>query len=490
LQRFIYKPEFSYRLIERKRFWIGLISNLAFSTTFYLFGLALKNGLRIFSELWTEETWYLTSKQNYFLNYYLAFISITLGSVVMFEIWFNKPKKLYAGKSTRTSLIFVEAKSFIWYFIYWLFSILVLPWYYFGVYPMHYYFDFLQDYYYLFLMLMVVLYLSIWTGILRKYKSMWKFLGQHFIFTIMLAAILALYVPQSVNSVTNLVRSNQIVNKYSFDPPCSNIHYPNRIEKLSLAMDIHVVRSKDSTCTAIKYLINKTEYSKDQFKKKIKAWRSWHEKLDRFRITARLFVDQNIPMSEVIDVRNILIDEFIYRIFYAIKTTPNNCNQPSIGTFGILRKHPPSILTLFDSKNSDHKFKSPPLPPIYFKDLQIVLKNDTIYNLWITAEGKFMFGSENGLLDEMPEALEKNWRPGFRINLMYEIDVSYENYIRVHSYLSNFILEKRNLHAMKYFGKNYYELYTGEEYRKVHRLIPNYSEFSSEEIEFWKSMDK
>ena len=74
-----------------------LVWHLCFSCFFILFlhvGLVFKDGLRTLSEVWTEEDWRIPAAQYYILNFFIAFIALVFGSMVMFEVWFQRVQRI------------------------------------------------------------------------------------------------------------------------------------------------------------------------------------------------------------------------------------------------------------------------------------------------------------------------------------------------------------------------------------------------------------
>jgi hypothetical protein len=111
---------------------------------------------------------------------------------------------------------------------------------------------------------MVVLYLSLWTGFIRKFKSAWKPRLIHLFATILFSGLIAFYVPAKIRSLNEARRDRLITNRFTMNIPNAAVYDFDKLYKRSLVFDIFVVKPKDSDNEKTVFLIDNIEYPENQ----------------------------------------------------------------------------------------------------------------------------------------------------------------------------------------------------------------------------------
>jgi hypothetical protein len=106
---------------------MGLVVGLFIVISFYLFGLCLNEAVWLFIGDWVFGYGQVDPGIGYFLRFFVAVVSFIFGSVVMLEVWFNKPKFAFKNRIARNPRIYAEARAFLWYFIFWCTSVTIGP---------------------------------------------------------------------------------------------------------------------------------------------------------------------------------------------------------------------------------------------------------------------------------------------------------------------------------------------------------------------------
>jgi hypothetical protein len=125
---------------------MGLVAGLFLAFSFYLFGLYLNEAVRIFIEDRVFGYGQVDPNIGYFLRFFVAVVSFIFGSVVMLEVWFNKPKFAFKRRIAQNPRIYTEARVFLWYFIFWCTSVTIFPFFYFINIDFYYCLSFLSDF--------------------------------------------------------------------------------------------------------------------------------------------------------------------------------------------------------------------------------------------------------------------------------------------------------------------------------------------------------
>ena len=484
MKRIILKPEFSLRLLERKRVWMGLAAGLFLAFSFYLFGLYLNEAVRVFIKDRVFGYGQIDPGIGYLLRFFVAFVSMIFGSVAMFEVWFNKPKFAFKKRIDRNPRIYAEARAIIWYFIFWCTSVTIFPLFYFINIDFHYCFGFISDFAYIFILLMVVLYVSLWTGFIRSFKSAWKPQLIHLFVTILFSGLLAFYVPAKIRSINEAKRDRLITNRFTMDIPNAVVYDSDHLEKISLVFDVFVVRPRGSDNEKTIFLIDNIEYPENELEQKFQLELDAHDYSERRFIVARLFVDSEITMETIHNLKSKLKDVGIYQAYFVMKKTKDYCNQPGIGEYGIGIKLFPKIKGPGDNlvKSGYDRPKPLPLKSDFYKFFKSKVENDSLLIINMNSDRKFSLNSGPGNLDQLESALEEKWKPGFRIILGSEDDVKYKDYIRALAQMDNFVFAKRNQFSQKSFNTDYRDIYDRSKIKKVRKNVPYFFVFDPGEM--------
>jgi len=332
------------------------------------------------------------------------------------------------------------------------------------------------------------MYLSLWNNFTLNFKYAWKPQLIHFLSVAVLSGLFALYVPHQISGVTKFVRSNMVPNRYELSIPYSEINRPQLIQKKSLVIDLYLLY-KNLEKNEVIYLLDKTECKKEKLEKRLSNYLMMFAQDDRKILTVRLFVDENIPMHFVCELRETLFMAGIYKLYYVVRTTENYCDEPALGSYGIMRRNGPPID--LDSETDKYRTRvNVPLPPPmignYFNKLD---QDDLLLIIHVAAEDRFEINSKPGTFDQLIDHLKKYWKDGLQIMLVTDGNLKYGDYIKVSSLLQNFTLAQRNTYSMKHYNKKFFELYDRDQYQNVQKAVPFYSDYSIEEFEILKGME-
>ncbi len=189
--------------------------------------------------------------------------------------------------------------------------------------------------------------MGMWTGFVRKFKSAWKFQLIHLFVTILFSGLLAIYVPIKIRSLNEAKRNRLVTNRFTMNIPNAAVYDPDRLEKRSLVFDVFVLRPKNPVTSQVVYLVDNVEVSENELEQEFQLQLDSRDYSERKLIIPRLFVDSGITMETIHSLKSKLKDVGIYRAYFVVKKTKDNCNQPGIGEYGIGMKLFPNLNSLF-----------------------------------------------------------------------------------------------------------------------------------------------
>ncbi len=486
MKRIQIKPAFRFQLIEKRRFWFGLLTFFLFSFLFYLFSVSLKEAIALFGLITQQEKWQVTNTQYYTINFFVAFLSLLFGSLFMLEIWFDRPVQTGAYCKRAVRGIIEEPRGVFWAVLYIVFALLVYTWVVFRSMNYHYCFDFINDYLYFPVLLVLFLFFNMWNRFVRLFKVSWKYIMGHFILVTLLALLFAFYVPSDFQRISEIVKNSQVANQYSFSIPLVRLKHPDRIEKKTLCIDIYILPKLDDPKKFV-YIIDHDEVEYSELGDKINRQWSMFEIAERHLLNVRLFIDENVPMRAVGQVDYELFKRRIFRRYFVIKPRPNNCNSPSLGNVGIellgfVRYIPDSLE--FNVPNG-----GPPLPPIkpfYNQYFRKILWEDSTVFIVLDRSNSFRIEGETYLPDQLNAALKSYWSPRRRFALVHNDQTSYKDFLQAIGTLDNFIWDQRNMFSNQMFGQPYSQLIDREDMVQISGFVPYFVYLDQKNLERFK----
>jgi len=308
--------------------------------------------------------------------------------------------------------------------------------------------------------------------------------------TLILSGLFALYVPANIKNINKFKSDALISNRFTFDVPYADSSVYNRLYKRSLTFDIFIVRSKDLNNKKLIFLMENIEVLEEGLERAIQFQLDAHNEWERRFVVARLFVDSEITMETINMLKGVFREVGVFRVFFVVMKTADNCNQPQLGEYGFNQKILPKLKSLKDNRVIPKgKSSSPPLVPNFYKNLQSQFINDSLLIIKVNTGRQFILNSDPGKLDQISSALEVKWKPGYRIILECENDVKYSDYIYALASLRKFISRQRNLYSQGYFGKEYYDIYDRDKQKHIKKTVPYYLDFNAEEIKLIMEME-
>ena len=161
--------------LDPLRFYGGLIVALGLSATLYQFTLLLAEGIRFLSINYYYELWPLSEEEDFYFRLVFALIALITGLSYLFQIWFHQVY-LPEGKQRKRlavlrSKIYNDQTFLQWGFLSWFSRVAFV---YIIVFGLTFFepnagLKFATDYYWLFPAILLVMFLQLWSTLLRLY---------------------------------------------------------------------------------------------------------------------------------------------------------------------------------------------------------------------------------------------------------------------------------------------------------------------------------
>lgn len=448
LQKGFLKSKFeSAPSISKYRLIIGIQIGLFWAVSFYLFALVIRDTYRFLSISEEFDFWYLTDNEILFYNVFYSFLSLIIGQSICIAYLFHGPKKMFSG-SQRLRINIIHDQHYLtlnflnWFaklatFIGFLYCI--------GMKGGHYYFDILEDYYFLFILFLLALYFHSWITLRRifKRKSL-KIMFLNFGIFMVLSFALAQLNPISIESLNKYVLSRSIYHNYNLELPSSDI--AKRLENKSLVFKLYICTTKNESKPKPVIIAEGEVIQLEEIETQIRKWRNWLYEFEHYRITIQLFIDSNIPMGFVYEVRKELSKSVALKIAYTVMPHNPEYDRRFYSGNSIITKIPPYYddyqIIKWDSEKIDNT-------PNLIK-VQLPEKGDSVlYNNILVGYDKL----STLLRQEIYSNAKK-----YVILLMIDDGSDYNAYISAISSMRIAVNELRQLYSTIHFGQNYDDL--------------------------------
>ncbi len=328
LQKGFLKPVFSLSQIPLKRRWLGIISGLGITLTFYAFLQGIQHGIRLF--LMTKdrpfgvEYWVLTPESQYGHNIIWAFIAILLGQAVVIQYWFWKPRHSFKKIKFRNYTIVNDSRNYFWVFLSYASRMGFIA---FATQSIVYYVDLFElafGYWGFFLLLFFTLYGHLWLTVLRTYSKVLPLMLKGLLAIILLTGLLAFYNPYDINTVEESQLKTSNTHILNLELPQS--HYYERAIPRSLLVRLILAHPKEKYKTIHSILPNLLQKDSTFIVRYLEKDRNdIPQEQQPFRV-AHLFIDKNMEMQHVYELEELLVKNELTKINYAV--IPHNTKNP------------------------------------------------------------------------------------------------------------------------------------------------------------------
>ena len=165
--RFLHKDIIA---IPKSKLVTGIVTGVAFSLCLYLLLYMSRESLRIFSFTEQFELWILSTKEVWFYNLFIAYISAIFGQSVCMSWWFNYPSKRYGKYKKSLNPVINDLFNLNSFTLSWI-SKMALVWaLFFGwtSFEGHYVIPLYPYYIHVFILIIVVLFFNSWIRIIQS----------------------------------------------------------------------------------------------------------------------------------------------------------------------------------------------------------------------------------------------------------------------------------------------------------------------------------
>ena len=213
---------FSIGKISKFRLVGGIISGVLFAFSLYALMYMGRETLRILSyNVYTHELWVLPEDTVHFYNLFFAYVAVIFGQSVCFNIWFDRPKKMFEYKDLRITNFVLNQKNLNWVFLFFLLSFARAV----GIFlarTYYLYFDFglFPDFQWMFVLIIIVLY----AHSIMDYRPKFGLSGIKFIGISLLSVVLLSWGLSKVNlinyhHINKKLQNHNLFQKYDLQLP-------------------------------------------------------------------------------------------------------------------------------------------------------------------------------------------------------------------------------------------------------------------------------
>ena len=497
----LYKGFLKPKHIVNKR-WLNasIILGTAYSFVLYTIFYFLREFFRLFASMISDNNLIvLTPKENFYYNLFYGSISAILGFYVfikfIFENSINRRNKKIGFKQRQ---VLNEQGFFMWTFLS-AFSRIIFV---FGIFyffmPFQYDLIFSKDFLYLLLLIPIVLFLNIWTKIVRLAgKKSYKWFFYSLLYLAGLSLIYANINFINYQKINEKIQSKNIMLAYDLDVPVSESY--TKIIRRSLITDIYMV--KDSLHQGFPNIFWGTQGAKvglDEVSKYAYLEREKLHESQQSKLIANLHVDKKIRLKFVKElefelrkgrVTNIQYSTGIKNSIYPSYYSPHKYCGIKLSLFPYYHEFE---FFLDSAENLDFSKYTIQLPESRMYRNQAVKGYNRIA-IKVTTKGIFLNGKLISVdkLQSITKKFIKKYSPNYVIIYEPNEEISYEEYIKYLDVICTSVDKLRNEMSKELYNHPFEQWYRGEEYDLIKAKYPrNILEWTLEELRLKELLNK
>jgi len=407
-------------------------TSIGFYGLFYFF----RESVRYFSITEDNEIWVLSEAAVNFYNNFYAFVAIILGISAAFNFLIDRPIGLKRERTLRT-LILNDQRFLNWSFLGLATKMMVYLGIFFtssyGYYDLKLY----PEYNYIFILLAVVLYLQIWTNIIRYIKinktKLFFFSSVVILIASMLLGSVNLIDYKKINSsvlIKNVYHTHELIK------PKSDF-WQRQPMRRSLSYDLFVAHEKNSQASEPVIFFGNTKIEDlKHLDKLITRWRNSVGQNSLPGLHVNLHINSKTEMHYVNKIKKQLVISGISKIGYGLIPSETGLSE--------------RIKKLSQVRSRIH---NPDWFPIdnYKKDYSVV----KVIDLDISNQA-CLVNNQSKTFDELAVTIESMiyTHPNYIFNLSYRASTSYEDFLKVYSTIFMVTTKLREEEALKNYQKN------------------------------------
>ncbi len=430
--------------------FLAIFIFLVTSIIFYAFLYMTRESIRIISSISYYDIWILTDQEVTFYNRFFASISLIFGMGNALAFYSNRPS-FYNRSITERTRTFLDATHLNWVFIAWGFKLAMAFGIFFIATTYYYEVSLYPSFRFLFILLVIVLYLQLWTNSRRQFMSFTKkaFLPTSLLFIIFTVLL------GSVNFIDYRAINEQVLSKNPIH--VLNIKKPSATYNTSSNLggytkDLYVSRSESGQKKNTRLMLDDAlEIELTDLDAILKNWRKNFLVHNRPGLKCKLTIDKNVLMHNVNQLKDSILKSGIHKIEYAI-APENAVHQQQF-------KHAIIPARLFDFNMISELFPHR-------------LENKKVYKIRITKTEILINGkviSSERLETFIENILKKS--TDYHFDIVYDDSIRYQKFIDIYALLYRLIQEGRDQIAREKFGKNYH-LLSKVDQKEIQKRIP------------------
>jgi len=320
LKKKFLQPQIKFLEISRSKLVVGIVLGITYSFAFYSFLYVCREVFRVLSVDFYSDMFVLSDSEVNFYNLFFAFISVIFGQSVCFNFWFDKPRAFQDRFNRRRLSIVNDQRVLNWFFLDWFAKMGVV----FGimfVLALHggqYVFSFYPKYNYIFVLIVIVLFFQTWNTL------RWTFLRRSlkwFLLSIAILSVISVGLSR-INLIDYKALNDNFLKKniqfnYQLLLPESDIYH--RVERRSLVLNLFVVQDTSLyKPTEPIIIIDNQVVGLEGVRTKIEKFQEGMHEYDRSIFTVLIFINRDIKMGIVNQLKSELSNCGVSRIAYAV----------------------------------------------------------------------------------------------------------------------------------------------------------------------------
>jgi len=433
--------------LSKFRLISGLIAGLLFAFSMYALLYMSRESIRILSySPIHKDLWVLSDETVNFYNLFFAFVSVISGLSVCFDIWFNRPKKMFEHKNTGIINFLTDQAYIKWILFFILMSIFrsvgifFVNAYKFGYRDFHLY----PDYKYLFYLIIV----AYFTHIMLNFRPKFSRYSIKFISISLISVLLLSWGLSEINiidyqKINQILLNNNLYVKYHFELP--EVTYAKKGPRYAPFYSIIVL----NTTGKPEYIFDDKPVSlKDLHKAVNKIIKHYKDK--SFLPYFNLLIDKSVKIQHINNLKSVFQNANYKRIIFNVWTENDD----------------------YAKRMSLEKGLIVPQAHIFSDNLSLVKKiKDTdslsqIVSLIILSNGQLLIQdtlqeSRVQILNKLGNLISRN--PHTYFILKTDKQSQYDAYAKVLSAYTYSLDSLRKDYFNKHPGRNYFRLITGKE---------------------------
>ncbi len=414
--------------LSKREIFIGVFIGLSFSFIFYFLIQLFKKTIIILDALIHDyELYFLPKEEMQFYNFFYAFIAIFFGYTIVLNYFLDKPIKFLSKYNYKRKSILNQQRLTNWFFLSWFFRMAIIISFFaldydgFVIYP---------DYSYIIVLIVLTLFGQIWISMRYFFK---RNKLKSFFIVLLITASFSFGLSQINILNEELIDKNILSNN---DLYTHNVHVVEsnvsiEIKHKSLILDIVI---PDQTKVQMLIVEGEEIEIKDFEKSIFKFWNRISE-AERPYVNYTLFIDRNVEMKLIDELKQRLIKIKGRRIYYASRKTASKApfyykSNQGLGIY-LQRK-------IFNDKVNESK--------------EVRIK--------ILEKGNYFFNdktiNKDKLSKEIKNYFQKNGVKSFRIYM--DNSTKFHEYFEVLENSKKVVDDIRNQYSRKSFGIDYVNL--------------------------------